>query len=222
MKNRRNYYRILHIQPDAPAAIIKSSYRTLMQSLKQHPDLGGDHWNASLINEAYAVLSDPERREIYDVQLRSRGHSDAVQEDTRQTHFCLFCKTPYSVQSVELGLEDCCECGSPLGEYESVAGDKKRLCERIPMNSVITYYLYWPEPRLPGLMTDLSPTGLQFAGRLPPLAHQMVKIDANNLKGVAEVKHIRYLAETSSYIVGAQFKTVQFIMRQGNFVSASV
>ena len=42
MENRRNYYRILHVQPDAPTEIIKSSYRTLMQKLRMHPDLGGD------------------------------------------------------------------------------------------------------------------------------------------------------------------------------------
>ena len=64
--NRRNYYRILHVQPDAPAEVIKSSYRTLMQRLRMHPDLGGDHWNASLINEAYTVLMDPEQRAAYD------------------------------------------------------------------------------------------------------------------------------------------------------------
>ena len=30
MQNRRNYYRILHVQQDAPVEIIKTSYRTLM------------------------------------------------------------------------------------------------------------------------------------------------------------------------------------------------
>ena len=58
MDNRRNYYRILHVQPDAPTEIIKSSYRTLMQKLRMHPDLGGDQWNATLINEAYQTLMD--------------------------------------------------------------------------------------------------------------------------------------------------------------------
>ncbi len=67
--NQRNYYRILHVQPDAPLQIIKSSYRTLMQKLKQHPDLGGEHANAALINEAYAVLTDPVKRAAYDQTL---------------------------------------------------------------------------------------------------------------------------------------------------------
>ena len=68
MRNRRNFYRVLQVQPDAPYEIIKASYRTLMQKLKAHPDLGGDEWNAALINEAYAVLSDPEKRANYDAE----------------------------------------------------------------------------------------------------------------------------------------------------------
>ncbi|MFA7506380.1 MAG: DnaJ domain-containing protein [Burkholderiaceae bacterium] len=67
--NRRNYYRILHVQPEAPAEIIKASYRTLMSKLKMHPDLGGDHDMAILVNEAYAVLGDPERRAAYDLEI---------------------------------------------------------------------------------------------------------------------------------------------------------
>lgn len=34
MMNRRNYYRILQVQPDAPPEIIRASYRTLMKELK--------------------------------------------------------------------------------------------------------------------------------------------------------------------------------------------
>ena len=69
MKNRRNYYRVLQVQPDAPLEVIKASYRTLMQKLKHHPDLGGDHSNATFLNEAYAVLCDPHKRADYDRKL---------------------------------------------------------------------------------------------------------------------------------------------------------
>lgn len=67
--NQRNYYRILQVQPDASLDIIKSNYRTLLQKLHLHPDLGGEDWNASLINIAYATLRDPKRRAAYDQQL---------------------------------------------------------------------------------------------------------------------------------------------------------
>ena len=36
-KNRRDYYRVLHVQPDAPIEVIKAGYRTLMRTLKRHP-----------------------------------------------------------------------------------------------------------------------------------------------------------------------------------------
>lgn len=66
---KRNYYEILHVSRDAPAEIIRGSYRTLMQKLGHHPDLGGDTATAAMINEAYAVLSDTERRAEYDARL---------------------------------------------------------------------------------------------------------------------------------------------------------
>ena len=72
MNNRRNYYRILHVQPEAPLEIIKASYRGLMTKLKAHPDLGGDHDAAVLINQAYAVLSNPEKRRRYDLDRQGQ------------------------------------------------------------------------------------------------------------------------------------------------------
>ncbi|MEM8497856.1 MAG: DnaJ domain-containing protein [Pseudomonadota bacterium] len=87
MKNKRNYYRILHVQPDAPVELIKMSYRTIMQKLKKHPDLGGDEWDASVINEAYAVLSDKKLRAAYDARLlRERTMADAGQQNEDQRH----------------------------------------------------------------------------------------------------------------------------------------
>ncbi len=85
MKNKRNYYRILHVQPDAPVELIKMSYRTIMQKLKKHPDLGGDEWDASVINEAYSVLSDKKLRAAYDARLlRERTMADAGQQGEEQ------------------------------------------------------------------------------------------------------------------------------------------
>ncbi|MEQ8232155.1 MAG: J domain-containing protein [Gammaproteobacteria bacterium] len=84
-QNQRNLYRVLYVQPDAPPAIIQASYRTLMQKLRAHPDLGGDAWNAAVINRAFEVLSDPRKRRAYDEalfgrrNLRSLGRQNAAQ-----------------------------------------------------------------------------------------------------------------------------------------------
>lgn len=67
--NRRNHYRVLQVQPDAPFEVIRANYRTLVQKLKLHPDLGGDHWTAAHINAAYHVLSNPVLRAAYDRDL---------------------------------------------------------------------------------------------------------------------------------------------------------
>ena len=69
MINRRNYYRLLQVQPDAPFEVIRASYRALLKELRMHPDLGGDHWNAKFLNEAYSTLSDRDSRSAYDKKL---------------------------------------------------------------------------------------------------------------------------------------------------------
>ena len=69
---RRNFYRILHLQPDASSEVVRSNFVALMHKLRLHPDLGGDHWNASLLSEAYGTLSNPALRAEYDRELLAR------------------------------------------------------------------------------------------------------------------------------------------------------
>jgi molecular chaperone DnaJ len=63
-----DYYELLEISRDATGAEIKKAYRKL--ALKYHPDRNPDDKEAEekfkLINEAYQVLSDDEKRAIYD------------------------------------------------------------------------------------------------------------------------------------------------------------
>ena len=65
----RNYYEILEIDRGATPAHVQAAYRRLMQRPGQHPDRGGDHAIAALINRAYSVLRDPVLREAYDDRL---------------------------------------------------------------------------------------------------------------------------------------------------------
>ncbi len=69
MDNRRNYYRILEVQPDAPFEVIRHNYKILMKKLRMHPDLGGNQQDAVLINLAYETLSNPKKRAVYDQKL---------------------------------------------------------------------------------------------------------------------------------------------------------
>ncbi len=64
----RDYYLILGIERTATDAEIKRAYRKLAQ--QWHPDVNADpaaHDRFTQINEAYQVLSDPERRSRYDM-----------------------------------------------------------------------------------------------------------------------------------------------------------
>lgn len=78
MDTTHTYYQILGVAPDAPAEIVAAAYRAQMLTLHKHPDLGGDTEEATAINEAYTVLSDPERRRLYDASL-AKAKSEARQ-----------------------------------------------------------------------------------------------------------------------------------------------
>lgn len=65
-----DYYEILGVSKDADEKAIKKAFRKLAQ--KHHPDAGGDEEKFKEINEAYEVLSNPEKRKVYD-QFGSMG-----------------------------------------------------------------------------------------------------------------------------------------------------
>ena len=60
----KSYYDILGIERSASQDEIKKAFRKLAR--KHHPDAGGDEERFKEINEAYEVLSDPEKRKQYD------------------------------------------------------------------------------------------------------------------------------------------------------------
>ena len=72
MSAKRDYYEVIGVTKTSPQDEIKSQYRKL--ALKFHPDRNkspeaADHFKE--ISEAYAVLSDPKKRQLYD----QHGHA---------------------------------------------------------------------------------------------------------------------------------------------------
>jgi molecular chaperone DnaJ len=64
MAAQKNYYDILGVKKTASAEEVKKAFRKLAR--KHHPDTGGSEERFKEINEAYEVLSDPEKRKQYD------------------------------------------------------------------------------------------------------------------------------------------------------------
>jgi curved DNA-binding protein len=79
----KDYYAVLGVPKDATAEVIKKAYRKL--ALKFHPDKNPGDKKAEEkfkeITEAYAVLSDPEKRKQYDQFGEAGFHQRFSQED---------------------------------------------------------------------------------------------------------------------------------------------
>jgi molecular chaperone DnaJ len=67
----KNYYDILGVRKDATQEEIKKAYRKM--AIEHHPDKGGDENKFKEAAEAYETLSDPKKRQEYDMYVSSGG-----------------------------------------------------------------------------------------------------------------------------------------------------
>jgi len=79
-----DYYAILGVPPEADIEALRQAYR--IRAFEYHPDCGGSHGQMVLINEAWAILSNPMTRRHYDSARRNRSDYAAqcsVREDAQ-------------------------------------------------------------------------------------------------------------------------------------------
>jgi curved DNA-binding protein CbpA len=69
MMRTLTHYQVLELSESASSEMIHAAWKLLMT--KNHPDKGGDEGTARAINAAYQVLKDPEKRGMYDAELRA-------------------------------------------------------------------------------------------------------------------------------------------------------
>lgn len=227
MKNRRNYYRILNVQPDAPSEVIRSSYRTMMQRMGMHPDLGGDQHTAAMLNEAYETLMNAANRSAYDQENREAEWSlhtrkaRAAGVDARASQVqCAFCAYRFPAVQMEPAPSACANCRSPLrppAAMQDQCDADRRAITRLPRNLDLQFYTHWPQPDpWPGRADDISPAGLRFQCATSLADGQVVKIDSVLLSAVARVR--RSEKRDHLWQVGAQFLSVSFARVRGSFV----
>ena len=66
-----DYYAILGVPPEANIEALRQAYR--IRAFECHPDCGGSHEQMILINEAWAILSNPMTRRHYDSARKNRN-----------------------------------------------------------------------------------------------------------------------------------------------------
>jgi curved DNA-binding protein CbpA len=137
------------------------------------------------------------------------------------TRYCEFCKTPHSCDHKTHHKTLCPVCESPLfSTGKEMLGKSIRSLERIKRSENIVFHVYWPGQKLPGRLFDISPKGLRFNTEYGLDTGQIIKIEGEKFKAVAEVVHSK--VENSRSSIGVCFRTVFFYSAKGSFLLTSV
>jgi curved DNA-binding protein len=81
-----DYYNTLGISKSASEADIKAAYRKM--AMKHHPDRGGDEKKFKEVTEAYETLSDPQKKQMFDMGVDPNAqHTSYRQGSPFEFHF---------------------------------------------------------------------------------------------------------------------------------------
>lgn len=229
MKKRPNYYQVLHVQPDAPLEIIRASYRTMMQKMRKHPDLGGNQGDAAAINEAYATLNNPMNRAAYDKACLTPEPNPKQLEKIRlpahqsmtTTRRCAFCSTEHEHTQNAKTNTFCETCQSPLllATQTQLEDSCRRSITRFSNDQPLVFCTHWPqEEAWIGRTNDISLNGMKLSSNLKLAKGQIIKIDSPVLKAVARVTNCR--RQDVGWGVGVQFISLYFEQSRGSFIEA--
>lgn len=197
-----------------------------------HPDLGGDNERAAAINEAYAVLMEPDHRAAYD-KSRGPNKNDAgfatsgQQQEYHRTEpavRCAFCRTPMNSVAQGAGNHDvdddfCSNCSSPLfmaAAVQDEEGDRRSIL-RVPKDTPLVLCTHWPqqEPYF-GRTDDISLNGMRFRCTPGLAIDQIIKLDTQILRAVAQVTRVE--RGSNYWDVGVKFLTLYFEQSRGSFI----
>lgn len=220
-RERRNLYRLLHVQPEAPPEVIKAAWRALMSTLRAHPDLGGDPEQAALLNAAYAVLSDPARRAAYDLSLKrpprasqtaSSGTGTAGPAGAAQAagagRRCPFCDHLQPASAVPAAR--CTHCGSPLTPVPRRMVDPellgRRQSERFPRAALVDVTVKGDRTTHTAQLKDLSFSGLSLLFPSPIPVGSVLRVRAPQFEALVTLVACR--AQAGQYSLHGRLMTL--------------
>lgn len=218
MNHQRNLYKILQVQAEASGEVIKAAYRTLMKSLKNHPDLGGSHSEASLINGAYHILGNPMRRAKYDNHLsqkptHKKANHKKPADPSRRWHNN---EDVSSKEKSQLFTDQQEEANKPIKAKAERRGWRRTW----QINKGIQFTQQEGKEES-GIMIDLSPTGIRFrASRRIPLNNEL-GIKCLLFRATGQVMSCHKERNHESYVIGVVFILVDFKKGRGTFLSTS-
>ncbi len=132
MNGPHTHYDNLKVTRNAPPEVIRAAYKTLCQQF--HPDRHDGHPKATqtfqIINAAYEVLSDPDKRRQHDEWIvkaeareqarravrtppRWNGQGDAVHHPKDPHPRLPIVRDPYSIQNAVVPCSGCCISRAP-------------------------------------------------------------------------------------------------------------
>ena len=125
-----DFYDILGVSKQADDAELKKAYKKA--SMQHHPDRGGDEEQFKKVNEAYATLKDPSKRQMYD----QYGTADPQQAGPQGFNFNAndfargnpFAGTPFA---------DMFSGGSPFGHRQQPRNQDMRIAAQIDLRDVV-------------------------------------------------------------------------------------
>ncbi len=169
-----DYWSLLGVSPDCDANQLKIAFRR--EARKWHPDLNGNDLNAEerfkLINEAYAVLSDPRKRTLWE-----RSQTIPTNQDPFSFGFPEFSHYLDVVLGIENLENENLESKKDFYEYEGTSSTWPRSTSIPQQSSPVPVYEdmetiieLTPEQALEGSVVELElPDGIVVEVDTPPL-----------------------------------------------------
>lgn len=228
-QERRNLYRILFVQPEAPPELITAAYRCLMTQLRNDPDFGANPERAARINQAYQILRDPARRKAYDnsrqrpLSTRIRPAEGGSRAAPRAAgRVCPFCSLEVP-QRVDRDTR-CLRCASPLAPvaYDLATHREpfgRRSAPRVEKNCRVTVHTAPHGAPISAVLRDLSVTGVSLNTAAAVPVGGNIRIEALGMDVIAHV--IKVQPNQKTFLVRGVLLTALYNRKSGLFASAS-